>query len=145
MPDDLSGPRRSALAARVNIAKVNMAAPDALRTEITNWINRAQDTVREYRRPVVGRDLVRDVLRACDEAISLTDSQAHFLAHRDAVEASVSRYANVIAEGQSRDAVALQSTAVSAALGNLQEALLTMGRASEKAQAMHLAGAGDRV
>ena len=122
-----------------------MTPPDALRTEITNWMNRAQDTVREYRQPVIGRDLVRDVLRACDEAISLTDSQAHFLAHRDAVEARVSRYANVIAEGQSRDAMALQSTAVSAALGNLQEALLTMGRASEKAHAMHLARAGDPV
>jgi hypothetical protein len=122
-----------------------VAAPDALRTEITNWINRAQDTVREYSQAVIGRDLVRDVLRACDEAISLIDTPAHFLAHRDAVEASVSRYANVIAEGQSRDAVALQSTAVSAALGNLQEALLTIGRASEKAQAMHLARAGDPV
>ena len=123
----------------------NVAAPDALRTEITNWINRAQDTVREYSQAVFGRDLVRDVLRACDEAISLTDSPAHFLAHRDAVETSVSRYANVIAEGQSRDAMALQGTAVSAALGNLQEALITMGRASEKAQAMHLARAGDPV
>ena len=122
-----------------------MAAPNALRTEITNWINRARDTVREYRQPVIGRDLVRDVLRACDEAISLTESPANFLAHRDAVETSVSRYANVSAEGQSRESVALQSTAITAALGNLQEALLTMGRASEKAQAMHLAQAGDRV
>ena len=122
-----------------------MASPDALRTEITNWINRARDTVREYRQPVIGRDLVRDVLRACDEAISLTESPANFLAHRDAVETSVSRYANVIAEGQSRESVALQSTAITAALGNLQEALLTMGRASEQAQAMHLAQAGDRV
>ena len=76
-----------------------MADPDALRTEITNWINRAQDTVREYRQAVIGRDLVRDVLRACDNAISLIGSPAHFLAHRDAVETSGSRYANVIAEG----------------------------------------------
>ena len=122
-----------------------MAAPDALRTEITNWINRAQDTVREDSGSVVGRDLVRDVLRSCDEAISLTDSPGAFLAHRDAVEISVGRYANVISEGQSREAISLQSTAVSAALGNLQEALITTGRAGDKAQAMQLARVGDRV
>ncbi len=111
----------------------------ALRTEIINWINRAEDTVRHYSGTVLGRDLLGDVLRSCDEAISLTDSPGAFLAHRDAVEISVSRYANVMAEGQSRDAVALQSTAVSAALGNLQEALLTTGRASAKAASMGLA------
>ena len=118
---------------------------DSLATEITNWLNYAQDAVREHSGGELGRDLVTDVLRACDEAISLVEPPGLFLAHRDAVETSTRRYASVVAEEQRQDAIALQGTAVSAALGNLREALITTGRASDKARKLGLASAGDHV